>query len=363
MKILQVSPRYYPYFGGIEEHVRSISERLAERHEIMVATTDPSGKLPIEETINNVKIMRFRSWAPDGSYYFSRKLKKSLMKNSDCFDVVHAHSLHAFPSLYAAQAKGRNGFVFTPHYTGGGQTVFRNLLHKPYKLLARTVLNKADRVICVSRFERNLILERFAIDQKRAVYIPNGINLKEFNNLEKEKKDGRIILTVARLEKYKGVQFLIGALQRLDDNIVLEIVGKGPYSDNLMSLAKKLEVDNRVKLYHDLERKDLLQKYANADIFVLASAYEAMPISLAEALAARIPCIVSDIPFLKEWIDNKNCFGIRYPISISELAALIDKIIGRQISGVKLLDWTDVVRRLERVYSIAFISAQKDKLH
>lgn len=353
MKILQVCPRYYPYFGGIEEHVRSISERLAERHEVTVATTDPSGTLPIEETINNVKIVRFSSWAPEGSYYFSRKLKKSLRENSEFFDVVHAHSLHAFPSLYAAQSKGRNGFVFTPHYTGGGQTLFRNLLHKPYGLLARTVLRKADRVVCVSNYERDLILKRFAVDKERAVYIPNGIDLKEFDNLEKEKKDCRIVLTVARLEKYKGVQFLISALQRLDDGIVLEIVGKGTYSSNLIRLAEKLKVDNRVKLYQGLQRKDLLRKYANADIFVLVSAYEAMPISLAEALAARVPCIVSDIPFLREWIDNRNCFGIKYPINISELAVLINKVIGKHISGVKLLDWIDVVRKLEKIYSIA----------
>jgi glycosyltransferase involved in cell wall biosynthesis len=283
------------------------------------------------------------------------------MKNSDSYDIIHAHSYHAFPSLYAAQAKSCNGLVFTPHYTGGGQTLFRNFLHKPYKLLTRTMFERADRIICVSNYERDLILKRFAVDQERVVYIPNGIDLKEFDNLEKEKKDCRIILTVARLEKYKGVQFIVAALKSLEDTIALEIVGRGTYSGDLIRLAKKLKVDNRVKLYQDLPRKDLLQKYANADVFVLASAYEAMPISLAEALAAKVPCIISDIPFLREWIDNENCFGIRYPICINELADLINKVIGRRINGVRLLDWTEVVRKLERIYGISLASTQRSR--
>ena len=103
MKILQVCPRYYPYFGGVEEHVRNISQRLAEKHEVTVATMDPSVKLPKEEVIDGVKIKRFREM-----YYFSKDLRNYLIKNSDSFDVVHAHSYHAFPALYAAQAKKRN---------------------------------------------------------------------------------------------------------------------------------------------------------------------------------------------------------------------------------------------------------------
>jgi glycogen synthase len=46
MKILQVCPRYYPSIGGVETHVKNISERLAEKHDISVLATDFSGKLP-----------------------------------------------------------------------------------------------------------------------------------------------------------------------------------------------------------------------------------------------------------------------------------------------------------------------------
>jgi glycosyltransferase involved in cell wall biosynthesis len=105
MKIAQVSFRYYPYFGGVEEHARNISERLAKEHDVSVFTTDSSRKLPREETLNSVKIKRFDCWAPNGAYYFSPQLRKYLREVSGDFDIVHAHNYACFPALYAAQAK------------------------------------------------------------------------------------------------------------------------------------------------------------------------------------------------------------------------------------------------------------------
>jgi len=209
MKILQVCPRYYPSVGGVEEHVRNISERLVKRHDVSVFTTDPSGKLPKEEVVKGVKVRRFKSWAPNEAYYFSRELKKCLMKSSDSFDVVHAHSYHAFPALYAAYAKKSNRFVFTSHYFSGGDTLFRTLLHVPYKFIARKILQKADAIICVSKYEKTLLMSNFRIKPEKVSVIPNGVTLKDFENLHKKRSRSRTILYVGRLVKSKGVDCLI----------------------------------------------------------------------------------------------------------------------------------------------------------
>jgi len=353
MKIAQVCPRYYPYIGGVETHVKEISERLVNRgYEIDVLTTDPEGKLPKVETINNVTIRRFKSWAPNESYYFSWALKNYLTKNSKNYDIVHAHSYHAFPAFYAAQAKRGNKLVFTPRYHGGGHTLFRNLLHIPYKLLGRKILEKADKIICLSEYERKLLLSNFRLEEKKVIVIPNGINTIEFKNLKKRKKNkySRMILCVSRLEKYKGIDYLIRVLPKLDAGISLVIVGKGPYKKALMKLVHKLALENRVKFYSDLPRKELLQLYSHADIFVLLSKYEAFGNVVAEALASGTPCIVANASALKHWVDNKNCFGIDYPINLNRLAKLINEVIGKEVKGVKLQDWNDVVKQLENIY-------------
>lgn len=351
MRIAEVCPKYYPSIGGVETHVKNISERLAKENDLSVFTTDPSGRLLPYEVENLVKITRFKSWAPNESYYFCRNLKKYLLRNSREYDVVHAHSYHAFPSLYAAQTKDINRFVFTPHYHGGGHTFFRNLLHKPYKLLARKVFEKADKIVCVSNFEKDLIQNRFGIDNSKVAVIPNGVSMKEFEGLERRKRSYKVILYVGRLERYKGVNFLINALAELDNDVILEIVGKGPYKRKLIKLATKLGVQSRVRFFQNLTRSELLEKYAGADIFALLSEYEAFGISLSEALASEIPAIVADTSALREWIDGKNCFGVSYPVEIDELARLIRRVIGKKVGPVKLWDWDEVAQKIADLYN------------
>lgn len=350
MKILQVCPKYYPSIGGVEEHVRNISVRLAKKHYVSVFTTDPSGKLSKEEVINDVEVKRFRSWAPNEAYYFCKELKKCLTKCSDGYDIVHAHNYHAFPALYAAQAKGRNKLIFSPHYHGAGHTFLRNLLHKPYKFFGKKIFEKADKVICVSNYEKSLIANHFKISDKKVAVIPNGVDFKEFEGLEKRCKDCRVILYVGRLEKYKGVQYLIRALPKLDDDIVLEIVGRGPYKKSLVILVTKLGVQGRVRFYQDLPRKELLQKYGDADLFVLLSKHEAYSICVAEALAAETPCIVANTSALTEWVDNENCFGIGSPEDLDALQSLINSVIGRRVYSSRIWNWDQVVGELIGVY-------------
>jgi glycosyltransferase involved in cell wall biosynthesis len=350
MRVLQVCHKYYPYTGGVEEHVRSVSERLAQKYEVNVATTDTSGKLPREEIVNGVRVNVFRAWAPRNAYYLSEDLRKYLIKNSDNFDVVHAHNYHAFPALYAAQAKGRNRLVFTPHYHGTGHTFLNSLLHIPYKALGKRILEKADRIICVSHHEKSLIARNFRIDEEKVVVIPNGVDLEEFKDLEKRKKDYRSILYVGRLEKYKGTAYLIRVMPKLGNNVVLEIVGKGSCKDSLVKLARKLGVDDRVKFFQDLSRNELLQKYADADVFVLLSKHEAYGISVAEALASRVPCIVANTSALKEWVDRKNSFGIDYPINLDELATLVNNVMGKDVGKLRIPDWNEITEKLVNLY-------------
>ncbi|MEM2145493.1 MAG: glycosyltransferase, partial [Candidatus Jordarchaeaceae archaeon] len=225
-----------------------------------------------------------------------------------------------------------------------------NLLFLPYKSFIKKVLDKADKIICVSEYERTLISSHFPVKAEKIVVIPNGVNKHEFKDLKREKKDFQTILYVGRLEKYKGVHYLVKALKQLDENIILEIIGKGTFESYLIKLARKLGVEKRVLFRHDLPRKDLLKSYVNADLFVLLSKYEAYGITVLEALTSGTPCLVAKTSALQEFVDEKNCFGIDYPIDINELSNLITALLGKKIVNVKCKSWDDVVNNLIEVY-------------
>lgn len=359
MKIAQICPRYSPDIGGVETHVKEISERLVKAgHDVEVITTDPTGKLSKREMINGVKVIRFRSFAPGNAYFIAPQIYTYLKKHD--YNVIHAHSYHAFPAFFASLGRHGGKFVFTPHYHRRGHTLFRNLLHKPYRLLGKMIFSRADSVICVSEYEKKLVESDFKVAAK-TVKIPNGINLKEFESLRHPGKGSKRkvereknLLYVGRLEEYKGVQYIIQSLPELPD-FRLRIVGKGPYEPQLHNLAKSFEVEERVEWLKELSRKELLECYADADIFFMLSSHEAYGITVAEALAAGTPCIVAKGSALEEFVDGRNCIGIESPISKEKVADALKEIKTTEIkenSGIdkKIMDWDEVSARIEKQY-------------
>jgi len=349
MRILQVSVGYSPALGGIANHVKNISERLAKKHEVTVFTHNYWGIWSEEERINGVLVRRFRSFSPGAAYHLSTSMIKELRKSR--YDIVHGHGYNALSLYFSRYAKGRK-FIVTPHYHGSSHNSLRNLLLRLYQPFGKRIFTDADAIISVSCYEKELLIKEFGLDEGKIRLIPNGVNLAEFPSKEVPQKT-KIILYVGRLEKYKGVQYIIQALPLLDDNFTLEIVGRGTYEMELMQLAEKLRLNHRVRFKRFLPRSELLKMYNRAQVFVLLSQQEAFSIVVAEALASKTPCVIANTSALMEWVDNKNCFGIDYPISINRLAELISKVSNIRVADVKLWDWDDVVMELEHIYDFS----------
>jgi glycosyltransferase involved in cell wall biosynthesis len=361
MKVAQVCPRYYPYLGGVETNVKKVSESLASKGiKLEVLTTDPTDKLPKEETNKNVLIRRFKSRAPMEAFYFSGELKSYLKKHFTDYDVIHAHSYHDFPALYAAQAKkvsiDTNLLVFTPHYHGKGRNLLTSLLHTFYKpVYGQKIFNQADIVICVSNYEKKLVEENFPRARNKILTIPNGVEMMggigEVPNFPTGSSKS-YILYVGRVESYQRVDRLVRALGYLSrKDVSLVIVGNGPAKDNIVKLARDTRVQDRIEFCENLSEGDLDVMYRNASALVNLSKFEAYGLAVAEALARGTPCIVATSSALAEWVDNVNCFGVDDPSNPQLVARTIDGVIGKRASGVKLLSWDDVAQKLIDVYN------------
>jgi len=354
LKILQIYPiSMKASGGGVGEHVKNISINLAKNHDVTLFGLNPRNRYSRYEEIEGVKVFRFKHYYPMNSYYFSIELPLSLLKVK--FDVVHGHSYHAFPMHYSNLANSKKKII-TTHFHGEGHTAFRNILFQIFNYVGYMTLKKVDHIIAVSDYEKKLINSMFHLGYKTIV-IPNGLNLSEFKNLKPKKSDYKKILYVGRLEAYKGIQYVLKALRYLDEEYLLEIVGWGAIEGYLKNIVEKYNLQSRVLFYKDVSRSNLLQKFADASVFVLLSKHEAYSMVVAEALAARTPCVLANTSALVEWIDEKSCFKIEYPINELELAKKIefaaDKKRGVNIKnwkGKKILDWRDVTKKLERVY-------------
>ncbi len=350
MRIAQVCHRYSPNIGGVERHVQEIAERLARRHEVEVITADRFGGLSKSEEINGVRVTRFRSLSPGDAYFAAPQICSYLKKGG--FDVVHAHNYHALPALFACRACKGERLIFTPHYHGLGSTPFRDMLNKPYRKVGSRIFERAEKIICVSNYERSLVIKDFGFEEKIEV-IPNGINLDDIEGAEPFEHDGRLILYIGRLDRYKNVDRAVEAMKYLPEDLHFYIGGTGIYRDDLKILIEKLDLADRVKLLGFVPEEDKYRWMKACDLFINLSSVEAFGMTVLEALAAGAPVVVSAAGGLGEFAEKFE--GVR-SINVGSappdaLARLMEESIGIEVmEDLRKYDWRNIAARVEKAY-------------
>lgn len=139
--------------------------------------------------------------------------------------------------------------------------------------------------------------------------VPGGVDLNRFRRRERGPArlalglppDAHVVGTAGRLEPVKGHRVLVSAMSHLPDDVHVLIVGEGSQRDALLSQARELGVDARLRLLG--HRDDLEQILPALDVFCLPSLGEGLPRVLMEAQGADIPVVASDVGSVKQVVD------------------------------------------------------------
>jgi len=355
MRIAQVVHSYYPYFGGIETVVKEISERLVQKGvNVEVLCEDPLRKYPSVEVINGVRVRRFKNGLLGWDFAFSKNtLRKFLKENSGKYDLVHAHGYGAFPVLYAAWAKQRNKLVFSAYFPERGRTWFTSLLHIPCRLIGKVIFERADRIICVSETEKAAIRRHFSVSGKFTL-TPLGVNIEEITKAKPFPFDGKLLLYVGRLEKYKNIHLAINAMPYLPAEYKLVVIGNGPYKGKLLQLISKLKLTDRVQILSGLPNEEVYRWYKTCNLVLNLSSSEAFGLTVLEGLAAGKPVVVNKKTALAE-VATK--FDQVYPVNATTLSPshLAEAII--QGCGIiplmldlKEYSWESITKKVLLIY-------------
>jgi glycosyltransferase involved in cell wall biosynthesis len=155
-------------------------------------------------------------------------------------------------------------------------------------------------------------LKKIGIPGDRITFIPNGVNIRQFRPWSGKKMlrekfgipgDDAVLLSVGRLTYQKRPLTLIEVFSHIEkelEDVTLCIAGKGELLEKARDLAREKGL-RKVLFLGYVDERDLPDLYACADYYIMASMYEGgmPPLTLAEAMAAGLPCIVSDIPHLR----------------------------------------------------------------
>ncbi len=111
---------------------------------------------------------------------------------------------------------------------------------------------------------------------------------------------GPLLLMAARLDLQKGHAIVVSALAQLPSTVRLVMAGSGPERDNLISLAKRIGVADRLHFLGHVGRQDLTDLYRASSLMVFPSSWETFGLAAVEAAMAGLPVLSSDIPALHE---------------------------------------------------------------
>lgn len=223
----------------------------------------------------------------------------SFALNEYCPDIVHIHLDLIYTPLWSLLHKKRT--IFTIHSQPyrlfekrGVLTLFKMLMHQKYFILTG-----------VSQQISKEAAELLRVDISRVKTIRNPVKMVDFLQ---HKSDGKVVfINVARFFPIKNHFLLIRSFKHVKDiceNTELKLVGDGQLIEQCRCLVDKLKLTDSVTFLGNVTYVYTL--LSNADVFVLSSDSEAMPISVLEAMACSLPIVSTRVGGVPELVGEDN---------------------------------------------------------
>ena len=383
--IYELGPVGKDFSGGIEAHIMNLAERLTKMgHRVLFLTgAIPGAKKTYKK--NGIRFQRV-DWLGLISKFWNQyklttrrqlfflliALREMIKLRNEQFDIVHGHIYTSGLLAYLFAKIKKIPSVNTIHgsYFDVWNIIEKNPIKaKFFKMMEKLLVTFLARH-CSYQIHTDTAFAKKAIhwtgEHKMIKTILNGVDITRFSpnkdSIKGIKDRHPLIMTVRRLVKKNGVQFLIKAVPLVIEtkDVKIVVVGDGPEREKLVKLTSKLKLLNNVTFIGGIPNYRVPNYLSAADIVVVPSIVEASSISVLEAMAMEKPIIASDIPGINDVIDGFNCCLVptKSPIKIAEaILRLLDnpsqnKKLGKNTRKIteEKHSWIIIAKKIERIY-------------
>jgi L-malate glycosyltransferase len=296
------------HVGGGEILARKFALECSKDYRPVFALLDEVGSLG-EELRREGYVVEVFHRKPGFDLGCARRLGRFLRRQS--VSVVHAHQYAPlFYSCLARLPTRRIPILFTEH--GRDYPDYRR-----WKRVwaNRSLLTARDRFVAVGQYVRKALVDFEGLPEGRVDVIYNGRDLRMFIPDQSRRSevrdqlglshDGFVIVQVARLDRLKDHPTALRVMARLKSALpssTLLIVGDGEERERVQGLVEELGLASSVRLLG--ERNDVARLLQAADLFLLTSVSEGIPLTLIEAMATALPCVATRVGGIPEIVKD-----------------------------------------------------------
>ena len=281
------------------------------------------------------------------------------------FDVIHAHDWLTYLAGIAAKRVSGKPLVVHVHATEfdrDGED-YNTIVYD----IEKRGMSEADRVITVSDWTRNIVINRYGIDASKVVTVHNAVDFSgrsdiKVNRTVKEK----VVTFLGRVTLQKGPEYFIEAARKvLDrcDNVRFVMAGSGDLLNRSVRRVAQLGMADKFHFTGFLRGADVQKMFAYSDVYVMPSVSEPFGISPLEAMISNVPTIISKQSGVAE--------VLRHAIKVDfwDIDALADSIYAlvnypaiakiaseKGFEEVSTLKWNNAAAKMKAVYSDAINS-------
>lgn len=317
-------------FGGVEQVLANSLPELNRRKgvEVQVIVLGKGGRVAKQLMDQGIAVLVLGLNPRIPNFKLIKSLKKKILFINP--DVVHCQGGEAnFHGIIAAKISKVPKII--------AEEIGIPNHHSFWKWIFRWVYSKASCVIAVADRVKKTIVDLGEVEKEKVFVVYNPVissdsYREQFSVGSRQKGEdfSFIFITTCRLVPIKNLDRLIQAFAGLikenpKRSLKLKIVGEGPERRNLESLRQKLEMDGIVEFFGFQE--DVFPFLEEADAFILPSLSEGSPVSLAEAMSAGLPSIVTQVGGASEILGESNSGILINPLSVEHIQSAMQELV------------------------------------
>ncbi len=339
---------------------------LSTDHEPLLQTQGiPSLLLPYMSSKEYTK--RYRAWKKSpgpvlyGENIFAEVDRYTLITNlllQDLeFDIIHAHDWMAYKAGILAKQLTGKPLVVHIHATEFDRSGGNNV-HQAVYDIERAGLHAADKIIAVSEYTKNKIVDHYGVDSHKVEVVHNAVT--KGNTQHKFNKNSKMVLFLGRLTLQKGPDYFIKAAKKVVEfrpNVQFVIAGSGDMQEHLIKEVATSNLSEKILFTGQLSREEVDRVYQMADVFVMPSVSEPFGMTALEAMANGTPVIVSKQAGVCEVVGH--CLKVDFwdinelvnrIISVLDHDELQNEMVINASTEVKRFNWHDVAKKCIDIY-------------